>query len=98
MIARHWRRIAKSERASDYVHHCARKRSSKSALPGFVNASILQRSIPAGVEFLIVTHWRSVDAIRAFAGDAIDTAVVPAQVREMLIDYDRNVQHFEVIE
>ena len=58
-------------------------------LPGFVDASILRREVPEGVEFLIVTRWGSLEAIRAFAGANVDAAVVPEAVAAMMVDYDR---------
>ena len=66
-------------------------------IPGFVDASILRREAEAGVEFLIVTRWESLEAIRQFAGREIEAAVVPAKVQEMMIEYDAKVHHYEVI-
>jgi hypothetical protein len=54
--------------------------------------------MPAGVEFLIVTNWQSLDAIRAFAGDNVDEAVVPERVRAMMVKCDRAVRHYETVE
>lgn len=99
MIARHWRGVAKVESAADYVTHLhAETFPAIRKLPGFVSASILRRSIVEGVEFLIVTQWASLDSIRAFAGDDIETAVVPEIVQQMMLDYDRVVRHFEVVD
>jgi hypothetical protein len=50
------------------------------------------------VEFLVVTRWSSIVAIRQFAGKDADAAVVPPQVQEMMIEYDRTVRHYDVIE
>jgi heme-degrading monooxygenase HmoA len=67
-------------------------------LAGFVGASILRRTLAEGVEFVIVTTWQSLDSIRAFAGPNAETAVVPANVHAMMIDYDRVARHYEVVE
>jgi heme-degrading monooxygenase HmoA len=67
-------------------------------IPGFVDASILSRHIANGVEFLIVTRWDSLAAITKFAGSDPETAVVPAEVAAMMVEYDRRVKHFEVVE
>jgi hypothetical protein len=50
------------------------------------------------VEFLVVTRWNSIVAIRQFAGKDANAAVVPPQVQEMMIEYDRTVRHYDVIE
>jgi len=67
-------------------------------IPGFVDASLLSRSLGAGVEFLVVTRWESLDAIAKFAGSDPEAAVVPAKAAAMMIEYDHRARHFEVIE
>ena len=51
-----------------------------------------------GTEFHIVTVWESLTAIKAFAGQDPETAVVPASVRAMLSSYDERVVHYEIAE
>jgi hypothetical protein len=34
--------------------------------------------------------------VHAFAGDAVEAAVVPAKVQDMMIDFDRIVRQYEV--
>src|ERR1700741_5155584 len=99
MIARHWRGLAKADRADAYVAHLHEETfPAIRKLPGFKSASILRRKVPDGVEFLIVTTWESLDAIRAFAGANIDIAVVPEKAQAMMIDFDKAVRHFDVVE
>jgi hypothetical protein len=50
------------------------------------------------VEFLVLTRWRSIEAIRAFAGDEITRAVVEPGAVAPLIDFDATVTHYEVLE
>ena len=96
MISRHWRGLAKPAFAEAYVDHLQTQTfPALRQLPGFVSASILRRAVSEGVEFLIVTEWVSIDAIRAFAGANAETAVVPQNVHDMMIDYDRVVRHYE---
>jgi heme-degrading monooxygenase HmoA len=98
MISRHWRGLAKKTDADAYVAHLQTETfPAVRALPGFRDASILRRELPEGVEFLVVTLWDSLDAIRAFAGERVDVAVVPAKVQRMMVDYDRAVAHYEVV-
>jgi len=66
-------------------------------IPGFVDASILSRRLPVGVEFLIVTRWVSLQAIEAFAGSDPEVAVVPVKAAQMMIEYDGRARHFEVV-
>jgi heme-degrading monooxygenase HmoA len=67
-------------------------------LPGYVGASILRRQVDRGTEFLVVTRWESLQAIGQFAGADYTVAVVPSEVQRMMIDYDRSVRHYQVIE
>ena len=63
-----------------------------------MDASILRRNVERGVEFLVVTQWQSLDAIRRFAGNDVESAVVPDEVQQMMIEYDRRVRHYEVLQ
>ena len=97
MISRHWKGIAKRELADRYVEHLRADTFPQLAtLPGFVRASILRRDVTDGVEFRIVTLWRSLPDIAAFAGADLEVAVVPANVRAMMIRFDDRVAHYEV--
>ena len=99
MISRQWRGLAKASRAGDYIEHLRKETFPRlRRIAGFVDASILQRNADPGVEFLIVTRWTSLAAIRKFAGNDPVTAVVPAEVQEMMIEYDRKVRHYEIVD
>jgi heme-degrading monooxygenase HmoA len=90
--------LAHPNRAQDYVKHLRSETfPALQKIPGFVNASILSRPFGAGIEFVILTSWDSMDAIAGFAGSDPEAAVVPAKVVAMMIEYDRRVRHFEVI-
>ena len=98
MISRQWRGVAKAASADAYVEHLRTETfPAIRRLPGFRDATILRRPVPEGVEFLIVTEWESLGAIRAFAGDNVELAVVPEKVQAMMLDYDRVVRHYEVL-
>jgi len=88
----------RAECADDYVAHLRRDTFPQlKGIAGFVDATILRRPVERGVEFLIVTRWRSLDAIRQFAGAAAEVAVVPDEVQRMMLDYDRRVAHYEEV-
>ena len=98
MISRQWRGLVHANQAQNYVKHLrSHTIPALREIPGFVNASILLRSVANGVEFLIVTQWDSLEAITKFAGSDLETAVVPAGVVAMMVEYDRRVRHFEVV-
>lgn len=49
-----------------------------------------------GTEFQIVTVWKSLDAIKAFAGANAELAVVPPVVQQLMASYDSEVVHYEI--
>jgi len=98
MISRHWRGLVKTEQADAYVKHLRTDTfRALEKMPGFLSASILRRPFGNGVEFVVVTQWASLEAIRAFAGDNVEVAVVPPKTRDMMIEYDQTVRHYEVV-
>lgn len=98
MISRHWRGLAQINQAQNYAEHLRTDTfPALRSLSGFVSASILSRRLGDGIEFLVVTRWRALDDIARFAGADLEAAVVPPEVAQMMIDYDRRVKHYEVV-
>jgi hypothetical protein len=51
------------------------------------------------VEFVVVTNRVSAEAIRAFCeANDVETAVVPPEVREMMLEYELHARHYRVID
>ena len=99
MIVRLWRGRADLARPEDYPKHFRDNVLPElQATPGFLGAKLTRRDDADEIEFLVITEWVSLDAIRAFAGETIDRAVVEPQAIAALKSYDATVQHFEVIE
>jgi heme-degrading monooxygenase HmoA len=63
--------------------------------PGFRGACLVRVEEPAGLSTL--TFWESMSAIRAFAGEDVDTAVVEPEAQAVLTEFDRTVTHMEVL-
>ena len=98
MISRQWRGLARANQAQNYVKHLRNCTFPMlRGIPGFVDASILLRPVANGVEFLVITQWDSLEAITKFAGSDPETAVVPAEVMAMMVEYDPRAKHFEVV-
>ncbi len=66
-------------------------------LAGFSGAYLLARDDAGLVELTAHTLWESLDAIRAFAGDDITTAVVEAEAIAVLQHSDPTVVHRDVL-
>jgi heme-degrading monooxygenase HmoA len=57
----------------------------------------LRRFAGDRAEFLVLSLWESVDAIRAFAGQEIEKAVFYPEDDEYLIERGPTVDHYDVI-
>ena len=90
-------RVAKKEKAKEYIAHLQNETFKQlTAISGFTSAKILERSVNEGIEFLIITVWQDVDAIKQFAGPNIEIAVVPQLVQEIMVRFDKEVTHYKV--
>jgi heme-degrading monooxygenase HmoA len=101
MIIREWRGRAVHQRADAYPKHFReRVLPGLRKIPGFIGAHLCERQLGLSdkVEFLVLTRWESMDAIRSFAGPSVDVAVVEPAAVAALADFDDTVQHYAVIE
>ncbi len=99
MIVRAWRGRASTADPGAYVEHFRRRVLPElREIEGFLGASLLRETRADEVEFLVLTRWASMDAVRAFAGDDVSRAVVEPAAAAALSDYDRTVHHYEVLE
>ena len=98
MIARMWRGFAIPERADDYIKHLQ-----QSVVPelcqinGFRGIYLLRRESSDDVEFVVLTLWDSMDAIRKFAGENPKVAVVAPTAQVLFREYYVEVKHFEIV-
>ena len=97
MIIRIWRGSASDDNAPQYRKHVTEKVfPSLSNIDGYQGANLLERKVDAGTEFLAITIWKSVEAIKAFAGSDIETAIVEPAAQTVLSEYDDFVRHYEL--
>ena len=98
MIARIWKARATPARASEYAGYFRSTVVAElNAIAGYEGATLMQRDTGDVVEVTVITWWTSIDAVRAFAGDAVETAVVHDSAARMLLDFDRAVSHHDVV-
>jgi heme-degrading monooxygenase HmoA len=99
MIIREWRGRASPSNAEAYPTHFRKNvLPGLIRIPGFLGAHLSKRQVDNTIEFLVLTRWQSVDTIHRFAGSDITKAMVEPGAIAALLDYDANVQHYEVIE
>lgn len=98
MIARRWTALAGgSEQADAYVSHFERTvRPHLESTDGFLGATVERVEADGGVEIAVVTRWESMVAIRAFAGEDVNLAVVEPEAIAVLSRFDSRVRHIEL--
>jgi heme-degrading monooxygenase HmoA len=98
MIARFWTAKTSQAQAPVYTDHLKNHvLSTLRGVEGYVGARLLQRETDGGVEIVVITFWRSLDAVRKFAGDDIEKAVVSDEIVPLLLYYDQRVRHYDVV-
>jgi heme-degrading monooxygenase HmoA len=68
------------------------------SIQGYRGIHLLRRDVDEGVEFVTIMWFDSPDAVRAFAGDDYDVAVVPPRARQLLSRFDGRSAHYHVVE
>jgi mannose-6-phosphate isomerase-like protein (cupin superfamily) len=99
VIARRWRGWADSAQNVDaYAAHFENAvRPQLEGMDGFVGASLERVEDGSGrVEIVVVTRWSSMQAIRSFAGEDVEVAVVEPEARAVLASFDKRVRHIEL--
>ena len=65
---------------------------------GFKGAHLLRRDVPNHeVEFVTITLFDSLQAVKEFAGEDYEVAVVPPPARKLLSHFDARSAHYETI-
>jgi heme-degrading monooxygenase HmoA len=99
VIARFWTgavRRTDADAYADYIRETGFAEYAQTA--GNRGAWMLRREEGDRVEFITLSMWDSVDAVKAFAGDEIDAAVLYPEDERYLIDGESSVTHYEVVD
>ncbi len=67
-------------------------------IPGYHGIRLLRRTVGSEVEFVTIMTFDDLDAVREFAGEDYEAAVVPAKARAVLSRFDPRSQHYELRE
>lgn len=98
MIIRMWKRSTKrtdSDAYFDYLKETGLKEYEET--PGNLGVYVLRRDYDDKTEFLLLSHWESMEAIEAFAGPVFDKAVFYPDDNNFLVEFDKHVTHYQVL-
>jgi heme-degrading monooxygenase HmoA len=97
MIARIWHGRTTAAQADEYLQLLQQV-----AVPGYQKtpgnrAVYIFRPLDGDVaHFLTLTHWDSLEAIKAFAGDDISKAKYYPEDQRFLLEFEPTVEHYEL--
>jgi heme-degrading monooxygenase HmoA len=101
MISRIWHGWTTPENADAYesllkseIFHGIEDRE----IEGYRGIHLLRRDHGDEVEFITIMWFENLDAVRTFAGEDYEAAVVPDKARAVLSRFDARSQHYEVKE
>lgn len=64
---------------------------------GYQGISLCRRDLGNEVEFMTIMWFDSIEAVKAFAGEEYETAVVPPKARAVLARFDARSAHYETV-
>ena len=99
MISRIWHGYTTRENADTYENLFKEEISvgiKDRHIQGFQEIQLLRREHGNEVEFITIMWFDSLEAVRTFAGEDYEAAVVPDKARKVLKRFDERSQHFEV--
>jgi uncharacterized protein len=98
LILRMWRARSTVDKSGEYVQHATKKVfPTLRAIEGHRGAYLLRRAVDGAIELIVLTLWESMEAVRKFAGEEPEKAVVEPEARAVLTAFDESVTHFEVV-
>jgi heme-degrading monooxygenase HmoA len=98
VIARLWHGWTTPQNADAYEHFLRTKMfPSIHRVPGYLGADLLRRTDGEEIAFVTITRFESLDAVRAFAGEDYEQAVVEPEARPLLSRFEQRSEHYEVV-
>jgi heme-degrading monooxygenase HmoA len=99
MIGRIWHGWTTPENADTYQSLLEQEvlPGIESSTTGYDGVYVLRRVDGERVEFITLTLWESMAAIRTMAGDDVEAAYVPDKARQVLDSFDERSVHYEVV-
>lgn len=98
MILRSWRGFTAADDAERYASYLQETGvAAYRATPGNRGVYVLRRVRDDRAEFLVLSLWDSMDAVREFAGEEPGRAVFYPDDDGFLVEKDLHVDHYEVV-
>ena len=66
-------------------------------MPGNLGVEVLRRNQGGTADFIVISYWASIDAVKNYAGSDYARVKPLDRDREFLIDPEPEVVHYEVV-
>jgi heme-degrading monooxygenase HmoA len=98
MIARIWHGRTVASKADAYEKYLDDAGVSKiKKVPGNLGVEVLRRNQGGMTDFIVISYWTSLDAVRNYAGSDYAKVRPLERDREFLVDPEPEVAHYEVV-
>jgi heme-degrading monooxygenase HmoA len=98
MIARMWRGATRVSDAEAYLEYLDRTGHAEyRRVRGHLRTVTLRHLGAERAEFVVLSFWKSFDAIREFAGSDVERAVFYPEDDRYLVEREERVAHFDVV-
>jgi heme-degrading monooxygenase HmoA len=96
-VARLWHGRTPLARADEYRQYLFESGVKKIAsIPGNLGVQMMMRKSADAAEFMVISYWGSIDAIKGYAGEGYEHVHDLPRDAEFLIDKETLVRHFEL--
>lgn len=97
-IARIWRGRTPAAKADEYARYLDANGIAKiRATPGNRGVTVLRRPDGDKAEFVVISIWDSIEAVKNFAGADYQKTVILPRDREYLIEVEPDVLHYQIV-
>jgi len=98
MISRIWHGWTKADHAEEYEAMLrAEVLPGIHRVKGYQGAYLLKRRVGDEVEFITITQFDDMEAVRRFAGEDFTRAVIHPPARKILVRFDERSVHYETV-
>ncbi len=98
MIVRMWHGRVPTSKAATYREFTnARAIPDYRSVKGNLSVHVLERHEGEVTHFVTLTFWESLEAVKGFAGQNIETAKYYPEDKVFLLEFEPNVVHYEVV-
>jgi antibiotic biosynthesis monooxygenase (ABM) superfamily enzyme len=101
MIVRMWRAWTTPENADPYeelLRSIIILRIESMQVPGYKGIEVWRHQEDEEVAFVTVMRFKSLEAVKEFAGEDYRQAWIPSEAKRLLKRYDETARHYEIVQ